>query len=105
MPYRLDVWFHGRGETLSEVNFLTQRQRQAGTFTPRDGIVLHPYGRYSNANKFAGEIDVLEAVAAVKRHYLIDDERVSVRGFSMGGASTWQLAVHYPTRWVAANPG
>ncbi|MEO2010248.1 MAG: prolyl oligopeptidase family serine peptidase [Pirellulaceae bacterium] len=105
LPYRLDVWFHGRGETLSEVNFLTQRQRQAGTFTPRDGIVLHPYGRYSNANKFAGEIDVLEAVAAVKRHYLIDDERVSVRGFSMGGASTWQLAVHYPTRWVAANPG
>jgi dienelactone hydrolase len=104
-PFRLDVWFHGRGETLSEVNFLTQRQRQVGIFAPRDGIVLHPYGRYSNANKFAGEIDVLEAIEAVKRHYTIDDDRISVRGFSMGGASTWQLAVHYPTRWAAANPG
>src|SRR5688572_20700505 len=25
--HRLDVWFHGRGETLSELNFLDQRQR------------------------------------------------------------------------------
>ena len=24
--HRLDCWFHGRGETLSEVNFLDQRQ-------------------------------------------------------------------------------
>ena len=23
----------------------------------------------------------------------------------MGGASTWHLAVHYPDRWAAANPG
>ena len=24
---------------------------------------------------------------------------------TMGGASTWQFAVHYPDRWFAANPG
>jgi hypothetical protein len=28
-----------------------------------------------------------------------------VRGFSMGGAGVWHLAVHYPGRWAAANPG
>jgi dienelactone hydrolase len=104
-PSHLDVWFHGRGETLSEVSFITQRRRQAGTFAPPESIVLHPYGRYSNANKFAGEIDVLEAIDAVKTHYNIDEDRVSIRGFSMGGASCWQLAVHYPTLWAAANPG
>ncbi len=102
---RLDVWFHGRGETLSEVNFLDERSRQPGQFTPADTIVLHPYGRYCNANKFAGEVDVLEAIDAVKRQYRIDDDRISVRGFSMGGASCWQFAVHYPDRWFAANPG
>ena len=59
---RLDVWFHGRGETLSELNFLDERRRQPAQFTPADTIVLHPYGRYCNANKFAGEIDVLEAI-------------------------------------------
>ncbi|MCE9605838.1 MAG: hypothetical protein K8U03_13160 [Planctomycetia bacterium] len=103
--YRLDFWFHGRGETLSEVNFLQDRRKKVGTFAPEDTIVLHPYGRYSNANKFAGETDVFEALESVKKHYKINDDLISVRGFSMGGASTWHLAVHYPTLWVAANPG
>ncbi len=103
--YRLDLWFHGRGETLSEVNFLTQRQSRVGTFAPPNAIVLHPYGRYSNANHFAGEIDVLEAMESVKQRYRVDPERISVRGFSMGGASTWAFAVHYPGRWAGANPG
>ncbi|MCA9185679.1 MAG: hypothetical protein KDA99_08670 [Planctomycetales bacterium] len=35
--------------------------------------MLHPYGRYCNAFKFAGEIDVLEAIADVKAKYQIDD--------------------------------
>ena len=103
--YRLDIWFHGRGETLSEVNFLDQRLKQPGQFTPADTIVLHPYGRYSNAFKFAGEVDVLEALADVQRRYRIDPNRIAVRGFSMGGAACWQFAVHYADRWVAANPG
>lgn len=103
--YRLDVWFHGRGETLSENNFITQRRTSSGVFQPRDTIVLHPYGRYSNAFKFAGEVDVLEAIEDVRRRYNIDEDRISVRGFSMGGAACWQFAVHYADRWFAANPG
>jgi len=82
--HRLNLWFHGRGERLSENNFLAQRMKQVGQIAPRDTIVLHPYGRYSNAFKFAGEVDVLEAMAAVKRHYRIDSNRIAVLGFSMG---------------------
>ncbi|MAX36166.1 MAG: hypothetical protein CME33_06325 [Gimesia sp.] len=103
--YRCDLWFHGRGERLSEVNFINQQQRSRGQYTPADTIVLHPYGRYSNAFKFAGEIDVLEALESTKQNYRIDEDRVSVRGFSMGGAACWQFAVHYADRWFAANPG
>ncbi|MGE0606972.1 MAG: prolyl oligopeptidase family serine peptidase [Pirellulales bacterium] len=103
--HRLDIWFHGRGETLSELNFLRSRRVQPGQFTPRDTIVLHPYGRYSNAFKFAGETDVLEALDSVRGRYRIDDQRIAVRGFSMGGAACWQFAVHFPDRWVGANPG
>src|SRR5262249_39562262 len=66
---------------------------------------LHPYGRYCNANHFAGEIDALEAIEHVKKHYPIDDNRIVVRGFSMGGAACWNYAVHYADRWVAAAPG
>jgi hypothetical protein len=103
--YRLDVWFHGRGEMLSEVNFLDERRKRVGEFSPRDAIVLHPYGRYCNANKFAGEVDAHEAIESVRSRYPIDPDRIAVRGFSMGGASCWQFAVHYPDRWFAANPG
>jgi len=103
--HRLDIWFHGRGETLSELSFVNGRQRSPGEFVPPHAFVLHPYGRYCNANKFAGEIDTFEALAHVRKHYPIDENRISVRGFSMGGAACWQFAVHYADRWAAAAPG
>ena len=101
----LDIWFHGRNEDASEVKFIEDHRHSRGEFTPPDTIVLHPYGRYCNAFKFAGEVDVLEALESVKQHYRIDEDRIAVRGFSMGGAACWHFAVHYPGRWVAANPG
>ncbi|MCA9123685.1 MAG: prolyl oligopeptidase family serine peptidase [Planctomycetaceae bacterium] len=103
--FRLDLWFHGRGEKLSENAFIAQRMRQQGNIAPKNTIVLHPYGRYSNAFKFAGEVDVLEALEHAKTHYRVDEDRVAVRGFSMGGAGCWQMAVHYPDLFFAANPG
>jgi hypothetical protein len=103
--FRLDVWLHGRDNLLTELKFLTDRQRSYGEFTPPDTFVLHPYGRYCNAFKFAGEIDVFEAIEHVRKHYPIDELRISIRGFSMGGGGTWHLASHYPSFWVAAAPG
>ncbi len=104
-PVRLDCWFHGRGETLSEVNFINDRQRNPGEFTPPDAIVLHLYGRYCCANKLAGEVDLFEALDSVKRQYDIDPDRIVVRGFSMGGAACWQFATHFSGEWAAAAPG
>ena len=103
--FRLDVWCHGRGENLSELNFINGRQTSPGEFAPRNTFVVHPYGRYCNANKFAGEIDLFEAIADIKNHYPIDEDRLVMRGFSMGGAACWQFAVHYPSVWAAAAPG
>ncbi len=104
-PHRLDVWCHGRGETLSELNFIEGRRKSPGEFTPPGAFVLHPYGRYCNANKFAGEVDLFEALEHAQRNYRIDPARLVMRGFSMGGAAAWQFTVHYPSRWVASNPG
>jgi hypothetical protein len=102
--HRLDLWFHGRGETLSELKFIMGRQKDNNLFVP-DGFVLHPYGRYSNANHFAGEIDTFEAIEHARKHYPIDMNRIVVRGFSMGGAACWNFAVHYSGLWAAAQPG
>lgn len=105
-PWRLDFWFHGRGEKLSELSFCQQRLAgKGGKISPTNAIVLHPYGRYSNANKFAGEADLFEALAHAEDDYRIDENRILVRGFSMGGAACWQFAVHYAGKWAAATPG
>ncbi len=104
-PHRLDFFLHGRGETLTELAFLNERRRSPGEFTPPDTFVLHPYGRYCNANRFAGEVDLFEALADAKTRYPIDDDRIVVRGFSMGGASAWQYATHHADKWAAAAPG
>jgi dienelactone hydrolase len=103
--FRLDAWFHGRDERLTELNFIAAREKSAGEFTPPNAIVLHLYGRFCNANKFAGEVDLFEALEAVKRQYPIDENRIAVRGFSMGGAACWQFATHYAGLWAAAAPG
>lgn len=103
--HRLDIWFHGRGETLSELAFCLGRLGGGGDFQPPGALVLHPYGRYCNANHFAGEIDTFEAVDHLKKNYPVDFNRVVVRGFSMGGAACWNFAVHYSGKWAAAAPG
>jgi dienelactone hydrolase len=103
--YRLDFWCHGRGETLSELKFIDGRQKSFGDFTPRDAFVVHLYGRYCCANKLAGEVDLFEAMDSIKKRYPIDENRLVIRGFSMGGAAAWHFAVHYPSVWAAASPG
>jgi len=102
---RLDIWLHGRDNKLSELKFIQQRRTNAGQFTPPDTIVLHPYGRFCNAFKFAGEVDVLEALAHAKTQYPVDDNRVSIRGFSMGGGGCWHLGAHFAGDWMAVAPG
>jgi Prolyl oligopeptidase family len=103
-PIRLDFWCHGRGETLSEVNFIQSCQNPP-QFATDKAIVLSLYGRYCCANKLAGEVDCFEALEHAKKDYKIDENRLVMRGFSMGGAAAWHFAAHYPSMWCAAAPG
>ena len=103
--WRLDFWFHGRGEQLSELAFLNERMRGPGEFAPPDTFVLHLYGRYCNGSRFAGETDFWEALEDVQRLYPIDEDRMVVRGFSLGGASCWHFTVHHAWRFAASAPG
>ncbi len=99
------VWLLGRGEKRTELAFLLEREAGPPQLTPKGTLALIPYGRFCNATKFAGEADVFEALAAVRAGYRIDENRIAVGGFSMGGGSAWHLATHYPGLWCAATPG
>lgn len=98
--YRLDFFCHGRDENLTELNFISQKTPEATTH-----FILHPYGRFCNANKFAGEVDTLEAFEHVKASYPIDEDRVVMTGFSMGGGTAWHLTAHYGYLFCASSPG
>ncbi len=104
-PHRLDVWLHGRDNHLTELKFISDRLKSHGEFAPEETFVLHPYGRYCNAFKFAGEVDVFEALEHARKSYPIDGSRLAVRGFSMGGAGCWHLAAHHSGFWAGAAPG
>lgn len=101
----LYVWLHGRGDKTTDLHFIHQRLTRAGTITPENAIVLHPFGRHCMGFKSAGEIDVLDAINHVASQYKIDRDRIVLMGFSMGGAGCWHLGAHYAERWVAMSPG
>lgn len=108
-PVRLYVWLHGRNQTLSESNFIFgfPTPSKSPTYVTADTgqITLDCYGRWNNANHWAGEVDVFEAIAAVQQRYNIDPDRVILRGFSLGGAGAWHIALHHPDRFAAAEIG
>jgi pimeloyl-ACP methyl ester carboxylesterase len=106
--YRLDVFLHGRDDTVLEQQFMTKSTTGYTSKPYRAGpdrFMVQPYGRYTNANRFAGEVDGLEAIESVRKSYPIDADRIVMAGFSMGGASAWQYGLHFADRWAAVAPG
>jgi len=104
-PRPLYLWFHGRGDTLTELSFIAGGLKAKRDFATPNAFELRLYGRYCNASKFAGETDCFEAMDAVGRHYAIDPNRLVEMGFSMGGATAWHMGAHHAGLWAAASAG
>jgi hypothetical protein len=110
--WRVDVVLHGRDPSLSEIKFV--QQHAGDTDAPREQayVQLDIYGRGNLAYRWAGETDVWEAIEgflaaerSLGREPLLDQARGVLRGFSMGGAGTWQIGLHTPSRWCVLGPG
>jgi dienelactone hydrolase len=110
--WRLEVKLHGRQTSLNEVSFLHDHNGDKDAPKDQDYIQLDVFGRGNNAYRWAGERDVIEAVEHfltleknLNRRHLIDSHRSVLRGFSMGGAGTWHLGLHFPHQWCVISPG
>jgi len=110
--WRVDVVLHGRDPALTEVKFLHEHAGDQAAPKGQDFVRLDVYGRGNIGYRWAGEVDVIDALesfAAVEgylgRAPLLDPNRVVLRGFSMGGAGTWALGLHAPGRWCLLGPG
>jgi pimeloyl-ACP methyl ester carboxylesterase len=109
-PTRLYVWLHGRQNNTTEAEFiygfLTPRPPGNAPVADQGQIQLDCFGRINGAGwHWAGEMDVFESIAAVKKRFKIDDNRVILRGFSQGGEGAWHISLHYPDRFAAAEIG
>lgn len=101
------VWLHGRGDTQTDLHFVHARlvARKPGQFQPRGAIVIHPFGRYCNGYKSAGETDVFEARDDAVARFNVDRDRIALAGFSMGGAGAWHLGAHFADQWACVHAG
>lgn len=109
-PTRLYVWLHGRSNTMVETEFIHSFLNRKGPGNPpvadQGQIQLDCFGRINGAGwHWAGERDVFESIAAVKKRFNIDDQRIVLRGFSQGGEGAWHISLHHPDRFAAAEIG
>jgi len=100
----LHLVLHGRGDTLNEVSFFHQHEGQP-LKQEIAWIQLDVFGRTNNGYRWAGEVDVFEALAETRKLFPIDERRITLWGFSMGGAGAWHLGLHYPDKWSSVGAG
>jgi hypothetical protein len=100
----LHLVLHGRSNDMNEVAFFAMHD---GRPPVKDStwIQLDVYGRGNNAYRWAGETDVFEALADVKKRFRIDERRITLWGFSMGGAGAWHLGLQHPDLWSSVGAG
>ncbi|MDC0275901.1 prolyl oligopeptidase family serine peptidase [Verrucomicrobiales bacterium] len=109
-PVPLLVWLHGRGDKTTDLHFINRclgkSQALGGKIADQqNAIIVHAFGRHCVGFKYAGEIDVLEVIDAVKAEYPIDPNKVALAGFSMGGAGAWHVGAHYRDQFCAVHAG
>jgi hypothetical protein len=103
-PFPLDVAQHGRFTSLYEVETLNSWQGAEIDYLPGT-IQIDLFGRGKNTYHWPGEADVFEAMEFAKKAYKVDPERMTLRGFSMGGAGVWHTSLHFPDLWTAVEVG
>jgi pimeloyl-ACP methyl ester carboxylesterase len=95
--YPLHIELHGR--TLTHMHFTSFEKPEP------DRMKLYPLGR-SRAGGYSSlsEIDVLEAMDYVMKHWNIDADRVHLAGGSMGGFGTFSIVSRFPDLFASARP-
>ena len=97
-PIPLYVYLHGRSHDTPDLGLTWVGGNDASNSAGGNGayIRVEAFGRGNNSFRWAGETDVHEVIASVRKRYNIDPDRILLAGFSMGGAGSWQIGLHNP---------
>ena len=98
--FPLVVFLHGYVPTYYKNHWWTPFGDFNASFEKFGAFLAIPFGRSNSDFAGVGEVDVLDVVALMKRLYPIDEDRVYLYGYSMGGLGAYTIGAHYPDLWA-----
>ena len=103
--WALVVMLHGyNGENPVYVKWWSIDQRHNDVVDKYPIIYLEPHGRGNTSYKGIGDQDILKIIELAKQKFNIDDDRVYLKGESMGGGGTWNVGTRHPELFAAIAP-
>ncbi len=67
-------------------------------------IDIEPHGRGNTSYTGIGEKDILKCIEMAKKKFNIDEDRIYLKGESMGGGGTWYVGTRHPDIFAAIAP-
>lgn len=94
------VFLHGYNPAWNLVNWQIFPTNLV-TFAEEAGFaVAAPFGRGNTDYQGIGEQDVLAVIGEMRKRYAVDEDRIVLAGYSMGGLGAWTLGAHDPDRFA-----
>lgn len=104
-PWPMFVVLHGYNPPNPEyVRWWGTASRHSDLAERHNAIVLEPHGRGNTSYNGIGDADVLRAIRLAKQAFRVDDDRVYLMGYSMGGGGTWHVGTRHPELFAAIGP-
>lgn len=101
-PHPLLVYLHGYSPFLDIINWSELSPELLDVAEQGQFLVVAPFGRGNTDFQGIGEQDVLRVIEEMRRRYRVDDDRILLVGYSMGGMGAWTIAAHYPHLFAGA---
>lgn len=101
-PWPLVVYLHGYVPSYVPSDWIGPNPEELALYERLGAVWVCPFGRSNTDFLTVGERDVLDVMGEIKRRFEVDEDRVYLVGYSMGGSGVWTLLCHYPDIWASA---
>ncbi len=99
--YPLVLFLHGYVPYYDRQHWWDEAPDFDVIFEKNDCFLALPFGRSNTDFQSCGETDVLDVLADVRKHYPIDENRIYLYGYSMGGMGVYTIGAHHPDLFAA----